>query len=299
MMESVVASVAGKPFDIFFSGGVDSSTVLFAALECGYKPRCITFDVENVESSDRAVSASICRAFGLKHDIVTIPSDIDALLEDVTGVIRDLVEWEYQPRILARLIQVMHPALYLVPEMVADIALTGSAGDLLALTSRQDCVRVNEEGESRAWALRTFKHGRKTESDYLFDRYARTLKKRVHHPLEDVEIFRWARGLPRHEFNWPRQKAAMVACFEDHWRRGAWYRKNSPYQINSGLKRLHDKLLTSSYNRRSYVAVIGVYREIADTLGIRCGARRCQDVFLAPQRLGFHVWDVASTTFAE
>jgi hypothetical protein len=259
--------------DIFLSGGVDSATMLFAALENGFRPHCITFHLEGVSSSDLRVATAMTKELGVRHTIVTIPRSLDVLIDDVHRVMKDTIDWSYMADVSSRLIQVMHPVLYLVPAMRGPAAMLGMGGDVIAATSRAAGMVFSAEGEFGAWGLRSYKAFDPASSGYLFDRFAAKSDKRVHEFYHSPEIVKWARSMTLREFNRPRQKQALVACFPEYWRRGKWYRENSPYQINSGLRVHHNLLLKTKYNTSGFTKVIGCYRAIGKTMGLEFGAR--------------------------
>jgi hypothetical protein len=58
------------------------------------------------------------------------------------------------------------------------------------------------------------------------------------------------------------QKGIAVRAFPDFWMRDRWYRRNSPLQVNSGLREWHDDLLDSPLNPDGARRVVAVYNRI-------------------------------------
>lgn len=57
-------------------------------------------------------------------------------------------------------------------------------------------------------------------------------------------------------------KMIDVKAFEDFYGSGAWYRKNSNLQCNSGIREYHDLLLRTELNKRKSKNVVAIYNDI-------------------------------------
>lgn len=73
-----------------FSGGVESSAILFAMMELGRPPRhCITFTVDHKPTKDLPYAREICRYYDVPLTVVNIPKLKKAQLEeDITEILR-------------------------------------------------------------------------------------------------------------------------------------------------------------------------------------------------------------------
>lgn len=250
---------------LLLSGGVDSATLLFALLEAGLSPRCVTFQVGDRLSTDVKVASRMTSRFGLRHQIVYI--DPLALRQDVERILQ-LVDWSGVTRLKKTIIQCVHPFLYLCPQLDDDLALNGLQGDAFFLTRRSEAVAIHKHGDEHVWDWRRSFSADPDYSDFhIADVSARSFGVR----LRDIYDWPWWAWWIQHFSptltNKPVIKYAAVALFEEFWRRAAWYRPPDRFQIGSGLRDLHDTLLTGTHHR----AVIGYYHQVAKELGIQVG----------------------------
>jgi hypothetical protein len=257
--------------DLLLSGGVDSATILFALLDLGVKPRCVTFGLGDTVSTDMAVASSICAHFGVEHEVVVVPRDPDALLDDVLWTLA-AVRWELAPRIKKTIVQCVHPMRYAYPA-TGDFVLFGLTGDQFFRTSAQEMRNDHRFG----W--RAMSHNRQSDchqpeySDYHIMDVGRRLYRKTVEDFYDFDAWgAWIQQFPTPETNRPLQKYPAVAAFESYWRQGNWYRPNSPYQINSGLRAYHDTLLAHPrFAALQAKGVIAVYNRLAAEMGIYAG----------------------------
>lgn len=74
--EICINSIEQLPDDLTlsYSGGFDSSIILFSLMEIGKKPNtCITFQVADFESADLYYTRKACKTFAIPLQIVKIP----------------------------------------------------------------------------------------------------------------------------------------------------------------------------------------------------------------------------------
>ena len=91
-LRSILVEQASKHRDkkvgVFLSAGVDSQAVLFACLEAGIKPVCISFTRDDHDSRDYKYAKEIAKYFDLEFIRVAVPSDIDTLKKHLFHNIR-------------------------------------------------------------------------------------------------------------------------------------------------------------------------------------------------------------------
>lgn len=251
--------------NLMLSGGVDSATILFALLEAGRTPHCLTFQVGDRTSNDVRVASSMCQRFGLRHTIVRIAPD---LLRDDVAQVLCMVDWTKVERVKKTIVQCVHPFLYLCRAMTSDMAFTGIQGDSFFLTDRKSNVARHAHGEEYVWGWRRSYAADPVYSDYHIGDVAQRVYGKT---LVDVYDWPWWAWWIQHYStaltNTPKTKWAAVRIFEDYWRKGAWFREPDRFQIGSGLRELHDTLLRGTRHR----AVIAVYNEMARGLGVDIG----------------------------
>jgi asparagine synthetase B (glutamine-hydrolysing) len=242
--------------ELALSGGTDSLTVLFSMLSTGRKPRCITFYVRGRLSSDLQASRNVCKAFGLELVEVELPTDPDQIISDIRSIL------PHCHKIKATIIQCMHPWLYMYPRIKSDLILNGLGGDDLYCTQRKVQVALHQKGEE---AILSWRHVYSADLDFSsgnIHRYAAHFNKRNVDFYHCKEIEQWFLQFKAVSLNRPYEKYPSVAAFQDYYSRGKFRRLHSSYQINSGLKEAHERILQTRHNQRKAKAMIAIYNDL-------------------------------------
>jgi len=267
--------------ELFLSGGVDSATILFALLEAGRRPHCLTFEVAGTSNVDVVVSQKLCAFFGLRHTTVTIPRSLDQLLADVRWVLTN-VDWRRANRIKKTIVQCCHPTRYLYPALDGNLALWGLGGDDIF---RTETVYIRQESRD-GWQVhsrkrRTFADNPRYSNYHILDLGRRVFGIQTESFYHFPAWWAFAQQFPTPETNHPQQKYLSVGAFADYWRRGSWYRHNAPYQVISGLRQYHN-LLLSLPEYQQHRDVLAVYNRLANELSIEVGTDVYPDYRLEP-----------------
>jgi len=281
------ADIATTDTALLLSGGVDSMTALFAALECGHKPRCYTFYLSGYKSTDLAAARKVTDYFGLELIEVGIPSTLGDLIRDTFAVI-DEINWEYYLGVRKVTIQTMHPLLYTTKAIEERKVVAGLGGGKLSLDSRKASIEIYHGGEEAADDLRCDRYA--VDDDSL--QYQRTYQRAGIEYLDFyafTDAYRWVREIPVIAFNQRKAKWGLVKPFLDYWKKRPMYRAPAPYQIASGLRRFHDRLLKTRWNTKGWVQVQKVYQQMAKERGVRFGAKYYFPVQIGPYRHEVHV----------
>lgn len=246
------------------SGGTDSVTILFAMLDTGRKPRCYTFYVDGIESTDLLSSRALCKHFGLELVECKLPSDIDSIARDVASYIA-ICEV-----IKKTVVQCMHPWLYIYPAMKErgdDLILNGLGGDELYCNQRKQAIRLHREGEAAMIPARSVCYS----SDTNFSGGNIINYGRVAFEIDNVdfydsqEIRDFFLQFKLSILSKPMEKWLSAGPYPDYYSQGKFYRRHDSYQINSGLKLAHEKLLQSNvYNPKGKRDVRPIYNAIYD-----------------------------------
>lgn len=252
---------------LMLSGGVDSATNLAALLALGEPPpRCYTFQLGEIISSDLAVARAMCAHFNIPHTTVTIPQNEATLVADIRRVLPLIC------RLKKVHVQVAQCFLYLADAAVADgytDATIAMAADDLWGTARAISAYVKTQGEEWCRAMRreyiTYTGG----SDESTSRAAQSRGLTLHEVWTYQPLVDFLLALDYADLHVPCAKGLALRAFPEFWRAGAWYRPNSSLQVNSGVREWHDTLLASPiYNPKHARAIIAVYREMARALGL-------------------------------
>lgn len=252
---------------LLLSGGVDSATNLAALLALGEPPpRCYTFQLGEIISSDLAVARAMCAHFNVPHTTVRIPQNEATLIADIQRVLPLIC------RLKKVHVQVAQCFLYLADAVVADGARDATlamAADDLWGSARAIAAYVKSQGEDWCRAMRreyiTYTGG----SDESTARVAKSRGLTLHEVWTYQPLVDFMLALDYADLHVPVAKGLALRAFPEFWTAGAWYRPNSSLQVNSGVREWHDTLLASpTYNPKRARAIIAVYREMARALGL-------------------------------
>jgi asparagine synthetase B (glutamine-hydrolysing) len=250
---------------LLLSGGVDSASMLGAALACGYKPRIFTFRLDGYISPDFQVAESMARTFGCEFHPVLIPMDVDRLAADVRKIIG------IAGSRLKTHVQCAHPFLYLCEQAqrigAKRFVYCGAGSDLYG-DGRKAMIAYHNGGDEayrkiRAHATDPDVWGSSLSIIKVCDSYGMS----IYDPYLLPNVIEFFLSLTHDEMHHPKQKYIGLLAFPEIWSRGAWYRESSNFQINSRLREFHDTLLQSKYNTGDHKSVVGIYNRMTNEKG--------------------------------
>jgi len=246
---------------IMLSGGVDSGTLLCAALELGGRPPCYSFKLTGPDIPDVQVARKMANDFDLPFTLIVIPRNEEQLLNDIREVISLLGVSKKAS------VQCSQPVMYMCRQMKADgfdRAIVGTGA--VCLDDKKVAMLWAKEGEESARAYRAAKLNDKNTNCGTgnMHRMGRICGVPLVEPYSEEPLVSHALALDYAELNRPKQKGIALRAFPDFWKRG-YYRRNSPLQVNSGVREWHDTLLKSPVNN-GHQAVVAIYNEIRKEL---------------------------------
>jgi asparagine synthetase B (glutamine-hydrolysing) len=258
--------------ELLLSGGVDSSTVLFAMLESGRKPRCLTFHIDGLYSNDLKVSKAMCKTFGLEHEIITLPRETAVIYAECERTI-GMIDWTRIPKIRKTHVECLRPFLYLLPAMKTNRVLTGLGADTFYIHSRKLNYARSVWGEDYTWCVR-----RSYAADPNFSASQMPVFAKKHFNIDLIDIYddpfmaAWFWQFNTFAPDTPVEKWASVIAFKDYWGRAKWYRKADRFNVGSGLRDSHDTMLDDGkINTQHSDGVIALYNRIAKRLKVEVG----------------------------
>lgn len=242
-----------------FSGGTDSTCLLFSLLELGYRPPLYTYVVQGEDSEDLQRVRWANAQSGLPLNVCVIPNDIDILISDVRRMIADGISGKVG-------IQCMHGHYCVAPVVKEWVIVNGSGVDGLYGAYRTFAFDGSRKDKAVFDAARQ-KHLGNPNDDAMMDQercYARQ-GVRVVYPYRQQNIIDCLMSLSWEEINKPKMKWVAV---KDYWQEfqtlpAEYFRPRGSQQIVAGTRALHDKLLRTPLNQRGLKRVSGIYRDIA------------------------------------
>jgi len=121
-LEDLLSDVS-EPVAVALSGGIDSTSCLFALQELGKEVHAYTFHIEGHESTDLRVSRDICDTFDVPFTPVSLPTDIGQIKTDTNAIVNGL-GYEKKTNI-----ECIWPFMYLLPEIDEQQLVTGACAD--------------------------------------------------------------------------------------------------------------------------------------------------------------------------
>lgn len=251
-----------KDLPLCLSGGVDSTNLLFSFLENGVKPQCYTFQYGDYESPDVIKAKAIASYFGCSHTIVSVPSDFDAMVNDISRVIKMLNGDTRKTHIQCGI-----PIIYLSQRIKADGfngMVSGLFQDEVLGTYKNPVFEYRRNGDEGFLKARKKLIENQNGSGNAIKKIANLYGVDIITPYKMEEVMDILLRATFDEVFKPFTKWVVVNAFHDYWERGDWYRKNASYQVVSGIRESHDRLLTSPYNIRNAKSVYAIYNDIRD-----------------------------------
>lgn len=241
---------------VFLSGGVDSATVLAAALALGRRPHCYTFNFGEYLSSDAKVARSMAEAFNLPFTLVTVPRDPETMIADAKRVIRIL------QKSIKTHVQCSIPALYLAPAATRDGFKDAHCGMGPSWgVGLHASMALHKQGKEAWTKYRIEDLHNPNASDWSIAKVMQAKGITVYQPWRCVPLADFMLSCTSHDLHSPKQKYIALAAFPEFWKRGAWYRQGLSLQVVSGIREAHDTLLNHPINRRKNRAIVGLYND--------------------------------------
>ena len=253
---------------IYFSGGMDSTTILFGMLELGKKPHLISFKQKNIDSKDDIIGTEIAKYYGLKRDLIETRTDSEGILEDVNKVI-PLLKYPLKVHI-----QCCIPFIYMAQKLNEQghtSAYTGlAAGDIFGLNRKSSVTyrKYGDEGLTK-YRLKVL-FGSPKLSDLDIWRVSEHFGVKMIDPFRDGSITElrenslcdWMLKIPFKELHWKKEKSIFYHAFLNHWKEE--WRNIGNMQIVSGLRDTHDEVLLNDpkVNSMKAKAIIKIYNEL-------------------------------------
>lgn len=271
-------------YPILLSGGIDSASVLAAALELGRRPKCYTFVTDRHTSEDYRIAREMTKRYYLDHTICYVTTDLHSVQRDVENLLPFIVDHGStllpDAHIIYKVwVEVLRPMTYVIRRLKADgveRALTGFCADAYYGSGVAANKILQYEGLD-AWHDYRVKYvEHPLNADWVVKSWAKTQGVDLHDCWAQPTIRKTMLGFFPPELHKPKTKWCAVQAFPSFWlpsitnnrHTAEWYRPNASLQVNSGVREDHEALLSSPINTNNRKAVIALYYDMAERLGL-------------------------------
>jgi len=254
-LESVKACVGEhNEVAIALSGGKDSTAILFAILELGITPKCYTFHIDGVFSSDYKFAQNTCKKLDIEFTECVIPKEINKkLLLDL------IVNYD---RINKVDVECYYPYFYLLPKVKEKVLLIGVAAGIMVPLSKKACIHFRKNKDKlNKWREHDFANI--TSRDLVcLNKMGKTYDVQVKDPFYDRAILNWFKEQEWDDLHKPSQKQVLIDMFPDEFADINTMKQCSLQCGDSGIRDIYTPLLDSKLNYKKRTRVIDLYRDI-------------------------------------
>lgn len=259
-LTKVMSPYKNRKVAVLMSSGVDSHSVLFAALEAGAKVELLSFSLDDRQSRDCAVAESTAAAFDLKFHRIDLPSDVPTLIEDVKYMVGQC------GAVKKTHIECFWPMMYAIDKVsrlgIHHVGTGHGADNYYCLSRKANQHYKDKPDEYRALSFNDPHWSQKS----FIQAYGKSLGKQRQvqflYPYHTRSVFNVFTGASIDELNKPKQKYITRLAFEDYFENCKVY-NHQPFQLgDSGITEHFEKLLDTDLNTGGYKSVVGVYNSL-------------------------------------
>jgi len=252
-----------KDLPILLSGGMDSVTLALCQVILGGRPVCYSYRLGTFYSDDWTSARNVAAALELPFVDVPIERSEAVLRRDLDEILLMTRRWR------KTVVQCVHPMLYLSRRIAADGHRGAVVGTGAIILDDRTVAVLAASSEAEALEYRRLKLDDKNQDcgTGWMHRSSEMLGVPLREPYSEEPVAAHALELSYREMNRPRQKGIALRAFPGFFKdlRRFW-RRNSPLQINGGIRRWHKDLLGFEDLNPSgrWVRVQAVYRRRLD-----------------------------------
>lgn len=203
-----------SPLPIATSQGMDSSSLVLAALDAGKQPLIFSFTLDDRESSDFKGAKRLAKHFGLEFIPILLPTNVDTICDDVVLLIRT-----HGARIKTA-VECLWPYLYVLRSLQSrnlKVLATGNAADGHFALSKKAVVRYEVRKSKTQFQLfrhHFFRNPESAQIGFLHRIFAKA-QIDIHTPWFDPDVYPLFENETWQGVNTPREKEACRQDFPE------------------------------------------------------------------------------------
>ena len=211
MRDLLISLLAPLPLDfaVATSGGLDSCTLVAAAVAAGKRPRIVSFTFDDFESSDFRHARAVAFHFDLEFEPVLLPSDQKEIIRTITRLIK-----QYKLSKKAR-IECGFPFFYLARQLEGQTLVTGLGTDGHFGLSKKAMIHFREPQEKFDEFRNAYFANTDAAGKLCIKRICSSFDVDLVNPYFDPKVFHALLGRSWDELNKPRQKEVLRAAFPE------------------------------------------------------------------------------------
>jgi len=213
LLADIIANACAGEIAVATSGGVDSSSIVLAAMDAGFRPAVVSFTLDNWGSADFLAARKLAAHFGLDFLPVFLPSDPETIAQDLQTLVRD---WGARKKTS---IECLWPFKYVLERLRANglnTLVAGSAADGHFALSKKAMIHCREPKE----AFQAFRRDYFSQADPAQTRTLSRVARDAYgvaaiSPYTDPRVFDLFADDDWDSLNRPRQKEAIRREFPE------------------------------------------------------------------------------------
>lgn len=254
VLDDCATAIQSESVAVLLSGGIDSSSIMFAMLEAGKRVTAYTFMLDGVMSTDFQLARRNARVFGCEFVPLFLPKGIEQLKADLLRL-RELgakKKTDYECG---------WPMLYAYAAAREGVIASGLGADGHFCISKKGMIHWRDRIDDFRRALyRSEGYAQKP----IHARLAAGLGKAVCAPYLTKQMQEQFLGTTWEQVNKPNQKQPILNAFPEQFARMKVMKHVNLQLGDSGIAAHFEKLLTSDWNRAGHKSVVGIYNQITN-----------------------------------
>ena len=243
------ASVEDEQVAVLLSGGIDSSSIMFALLEAGKKVTAYSFMLDGVMSTDFMLAKRNAKTFGCGFVPVFLPSDVAQLQSDLI-FLRDIGAYKKTDY------ECGWPMIHAYAQVQERVVFSGMGADGHFCISKKGMLHWRDKIDAFRTALYT---SRSYAQKPIHERLASINGKATVMPYLTKEMQSEFLGTSWDQVNKPKQKQPILNAFPRQFAKMKVLPHTNLQLGDSKIAEHFKKLLATKWNRGGFVSPVGIY----------------------------------------